>query len=161
MRCIDWTPEYLEGRIIVSLLQANEVDAYLFDENFVRQNWFEILGYGGFRVMVPNQQSQEARQITADYRAGTLASPDEASCRVKCMVCLSIDTEPNPNPRRAVFLFCMFFSGLIALFPFLLRWLVQNRYRCRACGHRWRERRSARFGTQQRDAQAALAAEST
>jgi hypothetical protein len=155
MRYVDWTPEYLEGHVIVGLLLANSIDAFLFDENFVRQDWFSILGYGGYRIMVPQRAAPDARQIISDYRSGKLELCSEDAPGPACPGCASLETEPDPRPRRWVFL-AYFFVGIIALFPALLRRLVYGRYHCTQCRRSWREPRACSFGEQQREAEAAL-----
>jgi hypothetical protein len=155
MHRVDWTPEYVEGHVIVGLLRANGIDAFLFDENFVRQDWFAILGYGGYRIMAPWRAAQDARQIISGYRSGKFELDKEDAPGPECPRCASHETESDPRPRRWVFL-VYFFVGMIALLPALLRRFVYGRYRCTRCRRYWREPRSCSFGRQQREAEAAL-----
>jgi hypothetical protein len=155
MHCVHWTAEYIEGHVIVGLLRANGMDAWLFDENFVRQDWFAILGYGGFRIMVPRRAVPDARQIISDYRNGKLELDNELAPGPACPRCASQETEADLWPRRWVFL-AYFFVGMIALLPALLRRIVYGRYRCTRCRRTWREPRASSFGDQQQEAEIAL-----
>lgn len=157
MRCVEWSAEYLEAHVIAMLLRAHDVEAVVFDENFVRQNWFELLGYGGFRIMAPEHQFAEAKSLVSAYRSDNLQVRDTRDGEPECPHCGGRETGQDPRPRRMLFLLYIPFGCLIALAPMLIRRLVVGRYRCRQCRHAWREPRSAAFGHQQRDAESALA----
>ncbi len=152
---VDWTPEYIEGHVTVGLLCSNNIDAYLFDENFVRLDWFAILGYGGFRIMVPGHSALEARQLISDFRSGKFEFSTEDSPSPICPRCQGNHTEPDPRPRRRAF-FAYMMVSLVAFFPALLRLIVYGRYRCIQCRKAWREPRYMSFGRQQIEAEAAL-----
>lgn len=157
MRCVEWSAEYVEAHVIAMLLRAHDVEAVVFDENFVRQNWFELLGDGGFRIMSPEQQLPEAKRLVAAYRSDILQVHDTRDDEPECPHCGAHETGQDPQPRRMLFLVYIVFGWLIALVPMLIRRLVVGRYRCRQCRHTWHEPRSAPFGSQQRDAESALA----
>lgn len=161
MRCADWTAEYLDGQIIVARLRAEGLDAHLFDQETVRQDWFNILAYGGFRVMVPATQFEAAQALTQACRAGALTLADESTDRPACPRCQDGLGQADPRPRRRAFAAYLVWSvattallaagvatralvvaafapwiAMLAL-PVWRRWLV-HRYRCPACSHAWR-----------------------
>jgi len=161
MRCVDWAAEYLDGHVVVAVLRAEGFDAHLFDEATVRQDWFKILAYGGFRVMVPAREANAARSVVAAYRDGTLALDPGLVEHPACPHCGDLHGEPDPRPRRRLFLayglwsafgFALIVTGLgedailvVAALPWLvmllvplLRHLAVSRYRCPACAHAWR-----------------------
>lgn len=156
MRCVEWSAEYVEAHVIAMLLRAHDLEAVVFDENFVRQNWFELLGYGGFRIMTPEHQFPEAKRLVSAYRSDILRVRDSRDDYPECPYCGAHETGQDPRPRRALFIVYIVFGCLIALVPMLIRRLVVGRYCCRQCRHTWREPRSAPFGSQQRDAESAL-----
>jgi hypothetical protein len=181
MKCVERIPEYMDGLVLVSLLRARHIDAQLFDENFVRQNWFEILAFGGFRIMVPASNLQAARENLAEFRGGALLVDDDEMDRSICPACDARAGRFDHRQRRWVFLACLVHQVVLALLlmfmvdgwipyfvlissfslatliPCLLRYVVNNRLRCAQCSHAWRELPRLSFSQQQRDAEAALA----
>ena len=177
---VDWAAEYLDGLVIVALLQSEGIDAFLHNENFVRQDWFYVLAYGGFRVLVTARDADGAIALLSAYRAGDLAVDDAIVDHPSCPGCTNGCGESDPSPRRQVFaafllveataFALMFFNptlpmlvgtivvllalpDLAALAPCVLRWHVLRRYRCRECAVRWRAPALPRFGQLQHDAQ--------
>jgi Putative prokaryotic signal transducing protein len=159
LRCFD----LLEAHIIVARLREDGIDARVFDADFVRQDWFKMLVYGGFRIMVPAESAASARQTLQDYQQGALTLADEGD-RLPCQNCQTAGASDDPQPRRNVFLAIIVLSVidsilLLAWSPssldlFLLviaqialclcaPWLILRyfkwRMRCQQCGHRWRE----------------------
>lgn len=57
---VDWAADHPDGLVMVPLLQSEGIDAFLHNENFVRQDWLNILAYGGFRVLVRAPDSAAA-----------------------------------------------------------------------------------------------------
>lgn len=156
LRCIERPLEYMDAQILAALLRANAIHAFVFDENFVRQNWLHVLAYGGFRVVVAAEQAAEADRVISDFRSGVLQLRPEPSLDPECPHCSCKDTEPDPRPRRFVFM-ALIITCMIAFFPSLVRRLIYGRFRCRRCRTSWREPRSAPFAKQQQDAEIALA----
>lgn len=161
MRCVDWTAEYLDGQVIVALLRAEGLHAHLFDQHTVRQDWFRILAYGGFRVMVPASEFEAACALTEAFRDGTLALPDDANDRPAGPRCRDGVGAADPRPQRRAFAaYLVWSAATMALLatgietvavvaaacapwcamlavPVWRHWLV-GRYRCPACTHAWR-----------------------
>ena len=180
MKCVDWSPDHLDGLIVIALLRANGLDAVLFGENFVRQDWFQILAYDGFRTMVPGHQVADARILVDAYRDGSLELPAAEIDRPACPDCGHVGTEPDPSPRRwlmLAYVVCIvgisfapvlawsghmfefvlvFLLTITAAMPGFIRSLVIGRYRCTDCRACWRERAGQPFFRQQRESDAAL-----
>ncbi len=180
MRCVERTLDYMDGLVFVALLRGTGIQAHLFDENFVRQNWFEILAYGGFRIMVPAQDLQTAREILAEFRRGALQLDESEVGRPRCPACHAYSCEFDHRQRRWVFLAALVYllvQSLLSIFlvggwilylvltsafllvtsmPFLLRFVVNNRLRCVECAHAWRDLPRVPFGRQQRETEEAL-----
>lgn len=176
MRCVERPAEYVDGLTLTALLRAHGLDAELFDENFVRQNWFKILAYDGFRVMVPAAQLQPARAVIDEYRAGALALPDAAVDLPSCPHCGHCACNADPKPRRHFFiafivafviygpaeavalsfvpslhsaLLCITLGTFPLFAPAIGRHLLVARYRCPTCDHAFRAMRDESFSSQQ------------
>ena len=181
MQCVERTLDYMDGLVCMALLRARNIDAHLFDQNFVRQNWLEILAYGGFRIMVRGQDLHVAQGVLADYRRGALQSAEAEEDRPTCPACDAHAGEFDPRQRRWVFV-AYFVNGLVLgmsamflddpLIPYLvfscafwlvmmmthlLRFIVNDRLQCARCHHAWRELPRTPFFQQQRQAEIALA----
>lgn len=180
MRCVERTFEYLDGLALVALLRANDLDAQLFDENFVRQNWFEIIVYGGFRVVVPDHELESALQLRDSWRRGELSLSADECEEPTCPACYTPSGQTDLTPRRrvfAIYLLAYFFLAfqlafaiespwllfasmllfsILLLFPNLLRHFVVGRYRCSSCGHAWKASPDLPFFEQQRQTEAVL-----
>lgn len=161
MRCVDWTAGYLDGQVIVALLRAEGLHAHLFDQHTVRQDWFQILAYGGFRVMVPASELEAARALIDSFRDGTLTLPDDANDRPACPHCGDRAGVADPRPQRRAFAAYLLWSAATtallatgvetfavvaaAFAPWLAMLAVPiwrrcfiGRYRCAACTRAWR-----------------------
>ena len=160
-----WSADFAEAHLAVAMLRANDVDAHVFDRNMVRQDWFQTLAFGGYRVMVADADVERAKAVLEDYRAGRLALDDATTDRPACPRCRSPGRE-DTGPRRLIFALLLgtqlltlaflmvvgyatahvlpltvgvYFVGTLLISVALLRFL-RSRYRCTACGKRWRAR---------------------
>jgi hypothetical protein len=71
-------PSYVEAQIAVGALRSGGIDAQLFDGAFGQIEAPVIESLGGFRIMAPEAQVAEARDILAVLRASPgLGEPDE------------------------------------------------------------------------------------
>lgn len=180
MRCVERTFEYFDGLALVALLRANDLDAQLFDENFVRQNWFHIIVYGGFRVVVPDHELESALQFRDSWRRGELSLTADECEEPTCPTCYNPSAQTDLTLRRrvfAIYFLAYFFLAvqfafaiaspwllfastltfsILLLLPNLLRHFVVGRYRCSSCGHAWRAHPDRPFFEQQRQTEAAL-----
>ena len=162
MRRVDTTFDLLEAHIVVGLLRDNGVDAWTFDVDMVRQDWFKTIAFGGFRVLADDASAAEAREIVRRYRSGEFSIQDETDTCPRCAQNSCVD---DYVPRRltllAIYLFWVVeaivfgYAGslppmqLTAVFTLQLLlylcvpWLAISffkwRKRCLTCKHRWRE----------------------
>jgi len=123
------TLDLLEAEIVTQLLRENELDAQLFDVGFVRQDWFGAIAYGGYRVVVQQEDFSGARALLERWQAGEFdieqVNESIAIDRVVCPSCGSVHTMENPWPRRIRFLVIALLKLPIGGF----RW----HYRCKDC----------------------------
>lgn len=157
-RSFDW----FDAHVIVARLRAEGIDAQVFDANFVRQDWFKILLFRGFRVVVPEESIVAANEIMSDFKNGALQL--EGEHRLTCPKCGAESGIDDPVPRRVafaaifgfefllggIFFFLSesatgFIAALVGTFvffvalPFAAIRYFKWRYRCDVCRNRWRE----------------------
>ena len=71
-------PNLAEAQIAVGALRSGGIDAELFDGNFGTTEAPVIEGLGGFRIMAPEHQVADAREVLRLLRASPgLGEPDE------------------------------------------------------------------------------------
>jgi hypothetical protein len=71
-------PSYVEAQIAVGALRSGGIDAQLFDGNFGQVESPVIESLGGFRIMAPEHQVADAREVLRVLRASPgLGEPDE------------------------------------------------------------------------------------
>ena len=75
-RRIHTSYDLLDAHVLTALLREHGIEAWLFDADFVRQNWFAAIAYGGYRIMVREQDAAAARELLQEQRSGQLALPD-------------------------------------------------------------------------------------
>lgn len=177
MRRAYWSADFAEAHVVEAMLCAHGVNAYVFDAQMVRQDWFRTLALGGYRVMVADSDATRAAELVGGYRAGTLAIDDDAVERPACPQCAAPGHD-DPVPRRLAFalliaseavftLWFMFATDATAMTLILcgstlaipaaalvLAQHIKGRYICSRCATRWRTR-PAPFATMTREVQAA------
>lgn len=163
IRRIYTTYDLLEAHVITAMLREHGIEAWLFDADFVRQNWFKSIAFGGYRIVANDESVADAKEILQQYRNGSLALPEEH--RMICPRCKQQCGSGDPQPRRNIFLAIILFdlgvtgaflfwrasetqiAALLAVhvgylvLPWLAIWYFKWPVRCDACGHRWREPR--------------------
>jgi hypothetical protein len=168
MRRVHTTFDLLEAHVITEMLREHGIAAWLFDADFVRQDWFKMIAYGGYRILVRDESVPQALSLLQDYRRGDLAVQSET--RAQGPQCARNDGSDDPQPRRNVFLVMLLLSVteipillswhpsrinlfvasvvLVALGIFL-PWLIIRyfkwRMRCENCAYRWREPQHQRY----------------
>jgi hypothetical protein len=163
LRRLHTSYDLLDAHVLTALLREHGIDAWLFDADLVRQDWFKMIAYGGYRIMVRAEDYAAARELLHEQRAGNFALTNDT--REPCPRCSSDSAIEDPQPRRNVFL-AMIVMLIASSFAFLLRWhpspqqfvgvmalqivlyatlpwlmmrYFKWRQRCTHCGHRWRE----------------------
>ena len=162
MRRVHTTFDLLEAHIMTGLLRAQGVEAHAFDVGMVRQDWFRMIAFGGFRIVVSDPAVDDAIAVLGRYANGDFALADADQDR--CPRCGAFSVLHDPQPRRNVFL-AMFLlplfelvtwswfgkfsaEAIAALFALqvvaylTLPWFVVHyfkwRMRCLDCDLRWR-----------------------
>lgn len=161
IRRIHTTYDLLEAHLITAMLREHGIDAWLFDADFVRQDWFKSIAYGGYRILVRDEDVADAHTLLNQYDDEELALIGEQTL---CPQCAHAAGRDDPQPRRNVFLAMLalpiveFFAflhwklspiGVLVAFavqfclyatlPWLVLWYFKWRLRCADCGHRWRQ----------------------
>jgi hypothetical protein len=99
----------------------------VFENGLSRLKWYEVIAFGGARVMVADEDLNTANEVLAHWRHGDYCLEDDD----RCPRYDSSDIEENPSYRGWSFFFgCV--MGL-PLWP-MLKW----RERCKSCGYRWK-----------------------
>lgn len=154
-----WTVDLLEAHLVENLLREHGIAAWVFDADFVRQDWLKSIAMGGYRVMVAHQDAAEAAAILAAWRRGDFAL-EKARGDSPCPRC-GEEGETDPGPRRLVFLVLIAigvadtlvflaapgYADIEALASFLaqgfavplvaLHVLKRRAFRCGRCRTRW------------------------
>ncbi len=128
----------------------------------MRQDWFQAIAYGGYRIMVADVDVPAAVARIRSYRDDSTPLSDPSD--PPCPNCASHAYRDDPRPRCRLFLVwilleavtTLFFLGslqpspealLIVFLPIvmyvalilMLVFYVRHRFVCDACGHRWRD----------------------
>jgi hypothetical protein len=168
MRRVDTTYDLLEAHVITQMLREHGIEAWLFDADFVRQNWFRMIAYGGFRILVREESVADALHLLREYRNGNLALKEDH--RSRCPHCAHDTGDDDPQPRRNVFLAMIaaalvwpslllawhpsskallavsaILIGLSVSIPWAVIRYFKWRTRCSDCGYRWREQPRYRY----------------
>lgn len=162
MRRVHTSFDWFDAHIIVARLREEEIDAHVFDSNFVNLNWFKMLAFRGFRIVVPDSSASMAVEIIEQYRTGILKLHD--ADHEHCPSCTSPNVSDDPVPRRITFVGILASELVLSLLLFEVRNLSNAgfvallvaviflvlmapmisvnffkwRYRCAACRHRWK-----------------------
>jgi hypothetical protein len=109
-------------------LERDGIPAYVADEHVLQLDWKLTNALGGVRLMVAEDDVEEALGI---LKAEPVCTEADAINSVTCPRCENQKPEFYLRPRR---------MGMLSLlFPlpwlFFTRW---HRWRCQECGHTWR-----------------------
>lgn len=146
MQRVYWTVDFLEAHLIAGFLRAEGVDAEIFDVDFIRQDWLGALAYGGYRVVVADEDAAAARQLIAHRQANDFALDEADPNAPVCPRCSSRDTAEDPVPRRIGFWFLLslafpirsIVASVVLFFLMLALASFNGRFRCATCGKRWK-----------------------
>ena len=127
---VHWTMDLQEAEILAGLLRNEDIQAAVFNEGIARMCWLQSLAYGGYRVMVPPVQAQQAAELVVTWRQGAFALPSEPDTTTNCPRCRSDEVQVDGR-RRGWALLISVFIGL----PMPWRW--SRWMACRHCKHRW------------------------
>lgn len=124
-----------EAHLACSALQAAGIHATLIDEHIVNANWLYSNAVGGVKLLVRTEDAAAAEAVLGaaaevDASASAEGGATEPAGDDACPRCGSAGIGPTVFGRRAAVL-----SWLVAGFPFVP---VLRRWRCRACGYRFK-----------------------
>lgn len=114
---------YIDANIILSKLEQEGVQCFLQDEFTVTIDPILTNAIGGIKLVVPQQQAEEAKSLLVQFDA-------EKRAQLKCPACHSHNIELITNPRRSG-------NWLSALLSFSLASYavgVKQVYHCFDCG---------------------------
>jgi predicted Zn-ribbon and HTH transcriptional regulator len=122
----------VEAHLVRSRLEAAGLQAFLTDEHIVSVQWLYSSAVGGVKVVVPEADLEEAREILAPPPARHSARfvTDDLQAP-RCPRCGSLEIEKHFS-RRVTFA-----SSIFLGFPLPL---LSRRTLCKTCGARWRPR---------------------
>jgi hypothetical protein len=115
-----------EADLIKAELDSHGIPAFIPDEGMAVT--YPVMGntLGGIRVQVNDEDEARAREIIG-------RSSDASVSPESCITCPSCGSERVSQSKMSV---RMFFGSLLLLgFPFIL---MKRRFRCEACGWRWK-----------------------
>jgi len=174
-----WSADFAEAHIVEAMLRAHGVQAWVFDALIVRQDWFRTLAFGGYRVMIADEDAARAADVIGEYRAGALAVADEGVERPGCPQCTTPGRD-DPAPYRRVFALMIAADAVLAtgfmlatggsgemlalvlgssvivvpIVAIVFTRYLKGRYVCPQCATRWRAL-PAPFATMAREVDAA------
>ena len=178
-----WSAQYDEAHVVQALLRSRQIEAWVFDADMARQDWFRVLAIGGYRVMIADADAARATELVGEYREGTLAVVDDAVERPTCPRCATPGSD-DPVPHRLVFslliaidvviglglllaaggsnkILAVLFGSSVIVAPtiaVLFTRHLKGRYVCPKCTTRWRTPPVA-FAKMAQDVDAAVDAE--
>jgi hypothetical protein len=117
-----------DALIAQSVLDSAAVDCFLFDENYLRLDWFRSYFIGGVKLMVSNEDARDAATLLdAKHPDSFLASTGEF-VQPRCPVCQSYAVSFMPLIDSATYALTYF--GV----PLSLR---RESWFCSDCRHQW------------------------
>ena len=120
-------PEALAAQMT---LESAGIECSLFDETFIRMDWFYSNALGGVKLVVRKSDANEANTILGkeipDKFGGEGIGEYE---QPRCPVCGSLDVSWKELKRKIAYL-ALLFLGL----PILME---EKAWHCHSCNHRW------------------------
>ena len=124
-----------EADLARSLLEANEIPAWVIDALQVQQRWYISRALGGVRVAVPRARAEEARALLAqDHSAAVEDEPVSVLSGAAEETCRRCGATARVSRRRLGPRLLDLAIALVMLAP-----IRRSRaaYACPACGHQW------------------------
>ena len=75
MQTLALTSTAEEAHLLRTFLESRDVEAYLFDENIVQLMWHYTIALGGIRVMVADEDDEDATEAYEEYQGALRAEP--------------------------------------------------------------------------------------
>jgi len=118
----------VNANITKGLLEANGIEAFIFDENILSVDPILTTALGGIRLMIRSSDYEYALVILKEVDDEN----SKESSNLKCAICGSSDINIKNLPNWTYF--------FIMLFSFASTPLAGNRkkYKCRKCSNKWK-----------------------
>lgn len=94
MRCVCWSADFSEARVVEAMFRAQGVPVFVFDAGMAQLDWFKSLAIGGYRIMVPESQLDGSDRVITAQTAHTHS---------RCRACASIPWRVRSARRRRLF----------------------------------------------------------
>lgn len=121
-------PEALTAKVS---LESAGIECALFDETFIRMDWFCSSALGGVKLLVRKSDADEAKKIldekTPEQFEGEGIGVYE---QPRCPLCGSLDVSWKELRRKIAFTCLLFFNLPVTM--------NEKGWHCHACNHRWR-----------------------
>ena len=131
--------EPYEAHLFCSLLESNEIPAYVIHDHHVGLNWLYSDALGGVKLQVSAEHRDLALELLSSDSSQLPNSAQESAQESapileddsSCPNCRGVDTFHTSIDRRTKAM------SLLVGFPFV--W-GRDRWKCANCGHQWRRR---------------------
>lgn len=116
-----------EAHIAKASLESLGIDSYIADEHTVNTQWLYSNAIGGVRLMVAEEDAEQAARILAtDFSAAVEKELAADVVKDVCPKCGSSDLSPFTQGKRSAFLVFILFG-----FPLFF---YKHGYKCNQCG---------------------------
>ncbi len=120
-------PEALAAKMT---LESAGIECSLFDETFIRMDWFCSNALGGVKLVVRKNDADEARTILNEKTPDKFAGEGiEEYQQPRCPACGSLDASWKELNKMIAY--------PVLLFPGLPIPVKEKAWHCHACDHRW------------------------
>jgi DNA-directed RNA polymerase subunit RPC12/RpoP len=115
---------YIPANLVMQRLEAEEITAYLQDENTVTVSPMYSMAVGGIKLMVPEEQAPRALELLKEWET----EYKEAAACPKCGSHNILLVPQAVNPTNWVIAIATWFFGNYAV-------SAKEVYKCHNCGH--------------------------
>jgi transposase-like protein len=127
--------DLLDASMAKSIFDSAGIEGSLIDDNIVRIDWFYSNLVGGIKLMVRQEDAEEALKLLDEAAPEKFALDGTSEyTQPRCPKCDSMDVSLDGLDRRASYA-SLFFSLPIPV--------TQKGWKCHACDHSWKEESSA------------------
>ncbi|MCG7488238.1 MULTISPECIES: DUF2007 domain-containing protein [unclassified Vibrio] len=116
-----------EAHIAKASLEAAGIESCIADEHTINTQWLYSNAIGGVRLMVAEQDLEQAENILSTDFSDVLCAEQSATSQDHCPKCDSVKIEPFTKGKRSAFLVFILLG-----FPLFF---YKHGYRCKECGH--------------------------
>jgi hypothetical protein len=132
-----------QAAIAQSILESAGIECFLADANLVRMDWFYSNAVGGIKVVVREQDAEEARKLLEQSVPESFDAEGSGHYeQPRCPSCGSFDVSLDGLDKRVSY--ATVWIGVPV--PVTIKG-----WRCASCGHRWDDRAESAESPQQPD----------